>query len=142
MLRSPADRRLMVDLLAAVAAIPPGRVASVDLIAESIGVPPTVIARLLAGLTDDERQNVPWHRVVAKGGAIGFGPHREAQFARLVREGVPVSPAAIVQDMAHVAVTGIAVRNPGAPNDPGAPAAQPPSAAASSPWRGMREKPG
>jgi methylated-DNA-protein-cysteine methyltransferase-like protein len=39
------------------------------------------------------------------------GPHRDAQIAKLVREGVPVSPAGIVQDMARVAVTTVEARD-------------------------------
>ena len=54
--------------------------------------------------------------MVAKGGAIGRGPHRDAQFARLVREGVPVSPAGIVQDMARVAISSRRIETAGRPN--------------------------
>jgi len=100
MQRPPAERRIANDLLALVRGIQAGRVATTDLLAEQLGVIPKVIVTLLANLTDEERDGAPWHRVVAKGGAIGRGTHRDAQVARLVREGVSVSPAAIVQDMA------------------------------------------
>lgn len=132
--RAPADRRAKAELLSALAAIPPGRVASVAMIAESVAAPVAVVTRLLANLTDDERQIVPWHRVVAKGGAIGWGAHRETQFARLLREGVAVSPAGIVQDMARVAVESLA---PEARPAETAHQPQPPP-----PWRGMKDKPG
>lgn len=89
------------ELLDLLRKIPPGRVASVDRIAAELGRPAAVVRTMLAQLSDDEREVVPWHRVVAKGGAIGRGPYRDEQFARLVREGVMVSPAAIVQDLAR-----------------------------------------
>lgn len=88
-----------------IAVVPAGRVVGLDVLAQRLAVLPTVVATLISGLTEEERDRVPWHRVVAKGGAIGRGPHRDTHFARLVREGVPVSPAGIVQDMARVAVT-------------------------------------
>jgi methylated-DNA-protein-cysteine methyltransferase-like protein len=111
MQRPPAERRIANDLLALVRGIQAGRVATTDLLAEQLGVIPKVIVTLLANLTDEERDGAPWHRVVAKGGAIGRGTHRDVQVARLVREGVSVSPAAIVQDMARVAVTKVEARS-------------------------------
>ena len=72
------------------------------MLALKLGVPPPLVATMLSQLTEDEREIVPWHRVVAKGGAIGRGPHRERQFARLIQEGIVVSPAGIVQDLARV----------------------------------------
>ena len=89
------------ELLALVRKIPLGRVASVEAIAEAVGAPVAVVQTVLSQLDEDDRDVVPWHRVVAKGGAIGRGPHRDQQFARLVREGVTVSPAGIVQDLAR-----------------------------------------
>ncbi|MET0639632.1 MAG: MGMT family protein [Hyphomicrobium sp.] len=89
------------ELLALVRKIPLGRVASVEAIAEAVGAPVAVVQTLLSQLDEDDRDVVPWHRVVKKGGAIGRGPHRDQQFARLVREGVAVSPAGIVQDLAR-----------------------------------------
>ncbi len=93
------------DVLALVRTIPPGRVATVDAIGLQLGVLPQHVAHLLTQLSDDEREMTPWHRIVAKGGAIGRGAHRDAQFARLVREGVAVSPAGVVQDLARLGVT-------------------------------------
>ena len=93
------------ELLGLIATVPSGRVVGIDLLAQRLGVIPAVVVTLMNGLTEEERDRAPWHRVVAKGGAIGRGPHRDTHFARLVREGVPVSPAGIVQDMARVALT-------------------------------------
>ncbi len=85
--------------------VPAGSVATIDRVAAAAGVIPMHVTTILNGLTADERERCPWHRLVAKGGAIGRGPNRDQQFARLIREGVCVSPAGIVQDMARVAVT-------------------------------------
>jgi methylated-DNA-protein-cysteine methyltransferase-like protein len=93
------------DLLSLVRTIPTGRVTTFNVLAEKLGEPPAFVQSRLARLTEDEREFVPWHRVVAKGGAIGRGPHREQQFARLVREGVLVLPAGIVHDLPRFLVT-------------------------------------
>lgn len=105
MARAPSNLPVKLSLLQALKAVPPGRVTTFEALGTSLGAAPRLIVSLLDGLSEDERQIVPWHRVVAKGGAIGRGPHREAQFARLVREGVMMSPAGIVQDLARTAVT-------------------------------------
>ncbi|MBX9683440.1 MAG: MGMT family protein [Hyphomicrobium sp.] len=93
------------DLLARVRLVPLGHVTTVDTLARDGNVTMPLIRTVLANLTEDERDGVPWHRVVAKGGAIGRGPTRDAQFARLVREGVLISPAGVVQDLARVCLT-------------------------------------
>jgi methylated-DNA-protein-cysteine methyltransferase-like protein len=92
------------ELLVLVRSIARGRVTTAEILANETGIPPPVVAVMLQRLSDDEREIVPWHRVVGKGGAIGRGPHRDQQFALLVREGVPVSPAGIVQDMPRFVV--------------------------------------
>jgi methylated-DNA-protein-cysteine methyltransferase-like protein len=98
----PGKARVRTELLALVRDIPFGHVASADMLASKLGLPPPMVATMLSQLAEDKRDVVPWHRVVAKGGAIGRGPHRERQFARLVQEGVVVSPAGVVQDLPRV----------------------------------------
>jgi methylated-DNA-protein-cysteine methyltransferase-like protein len=93
------------NLLTLLRTIPCGRVTTFDMLAEELGQPAALVQLLLSALTEDEREIAPWHRVVAKGGAIGRGPHRDQQFARLIREGILVSPAGIVQDMPRFLVT-------------------------------------
>lgn len=100
------------NLLALLRTIPSGRVTTFDVLAEQLGQPVALVQLLLAALTEEERDMAPWHRVVAKGGAIGRGLHRDQQFARLVREGIPVSPAAIVQDMPQFLVTTFEAASP------------------------------
>jgi methylated-DNA-protein-cysteine methyltransferase-like protein len=125
-------------LLNLIAGVPTGRVASVDALAEKLGVPLALVPTMLAQLTEDERELFPWHRVVAKGGAIGRGPHRDRQFARLVREGVMVSPAGVVQDLARVMVKTFDERTPRAENLPDA---SPEPAKPGGRSRGMKSRP-
>ena len=94
------------DLLQLVRRIPLGRVASPEILGAELGVPAPLVQTMLAQLSEDERELVPWYRVVAKGGAIGRGLHRDQQFARLVREGVMISPAGIVQDLSRQMIVG------------------------------------
>lgn len=104
MAKSSAYARIKGDVLTLVRAIPKGRVATFDAIGKHLDVMPRHVAYILTKLTEPEREIVPWHRIVAKGGAIGCGSQRDQQFALLVREGVVVSPAGIVQDLARFAV--------------------------------------
>ena len=77
---------------AAVRAIPRGRVATYGQIARLLGVPrgARAVGWALRALDPRRSQRVPWHRVVAAGGAIslrgGAGP--ELQRRRLRAEGV------------------------------------------------------
>ncbi|HML29162.1 MAG TPA: MGMT family protein [Hyphomicrobium sp.] len=128
-------RPVKSDLMKILRTIPLGRVVSPELLAGELGVPAPLVVTLMWQLSEDERDLVPWHRVVAKGGAIGRGPHRDQQFARLVREGVMVSPAGIVQDLDRHMVSGfddVSLSKNATPAD------APPKAGRS---RGMKERP-
>jgi methylated-DNA-protein-cysteine methyltransferase related protein len=129
------------ELMALVRAIPQARVATLDDLAAHLDIQPALVTTLLGQLTDDERDIAPWHRVVAKGGAIGRGPHRDQQFARLAREGVPVSPAGIVQDLARVRIDAATLAElvKGRAAAAAAPASPPPTPASRS--RGMKSRP-
>ncbi len=83
--KAPAKTAARTELLKLIGSVSTGRVASVDALAEKLGVPFALAQTMLAQLTEDERELVPWHRIVARGGAIGRGPYRDQQFARLVR---------------------------------------------------------
>ena len=141
--RGPLRGRLMALL----AAIPAGRVTTPEAIATQLDAAPAWVRTAIGRLSEDELQMVPWHRVVAVGGAIGRSPWRETQFARLVREGIAVSPAGVVQDMGRVLLAELA-------NLPRIPAGRTPSShasstipdgvppAASNRSRGMKDRPG
>ncbi len=75
---------------------------------------PRHIATILANLDDEERDRVPWHRVVADGGAIGRHRHRDDQIARLRADGLPVSAAGIVGGMEAAMVANLPKPRPGA----------------------------
>jgi methylated-DNA-protein-cysteine methyltransferase related protein len=137
MARSAAFTRIKTDVLTIVRALPTGRVTTFDALGRHLDVEPRHIAYILAMLGEHEREIVPWHRVVAKGGAIGRGPHRDQQFAKLVREGVMVSPAGIVQDLDRVAVKDIKAPPPGITKRPEG--IKPPAPLSRS--RGMKDRP-
>lgn len=129
--------------------MPVGRVTTYDALAGALESTPVLVQSTLARLTDDERDTHPWHRAVAKGGAIGRGPLRETQFARLVREGVAVSPAGIVQDMDRSVFTSFEDGPPRGPSATSATTGVPGQAASEAPpgppkgrSRGMFGRPG
>jgi methylated-DNA-protein-cysteine methyltransferase-like protein len=126
------------NLLALLRNVPSGRVTTFDALAEKLNESPALVRSLLSQLTEEERDFAPWHRVVARGGAIGRGLHRDQQFARLVREGVLVSPAGIVHDMPRFFVKTFDARSP-ARDDRSAPASETP--AHSNRSRGMKSRP-
>ncbi|HSK09645.1 MAG TPA: MGMT family protein [Vicinamibacterales bacterium] len=85
--RSDADR-----ILAAVRAIPRGRVAGYGEVAALAGLPgrARLVARILSGNDDPA---LPWHRVLRADGRIAFppdSPHWHEQVRRLHAEGVEV----------------------------------------------------
>ena len=78
-------------VIEAVAAIPPGRVASYGQIAAMAGNPRGARGVVWILRSSSRSHNLPWHRVVAAGGriALGEGGGREEQIALLGAEGVP-----------------------------------------------------
>jgi methylated-DNA-protein-cysteine methyltransferase related protein len=81
-------------ILAVVARVPRGKVATYGVVAEIAGWPrrARLVGRVLAGLPPGSR--VPWHRILAAGGRIAFAEGTDArnrQLDRLRREGVDVS---------------------------------------------------
>ena len=135
---TPMGPKAKAELIGLLRLVPVGRVVTLDAIAAVLKTLPNVVATMINNLSSDERDIAPWHRVVAKGGAIGRGPHRDQQFARLVREGVMVSPAGVVQDMSRVATTDFdAVRAPKASVADVAPIEKPAGRS-----RGMKSHPG
>lgn len=125
-------------LLAFVSVIPPGRVTTAEVLAQAIDVPPRLVETLLSRLSAEDRERIPWHRVVAKGGAIGRGKDRERQIALLDRDGVRVSPAGIVQELSRVILIEFDGDAAGPPDRPDSmPQAQTPGGR----WRGMKLRP-
>lgn len=122
-------------ILQAVSNVPAGRVATLDVLAAYCRVPERLVLTVLTNLSEGERETVPWHRVVARGGAIGRGAWGKTQIARLAGEGLAVAPAGIVQDLARFALAEL--------DAPVKPAPQPASSPAAG-WgrsRGMKDRP-
>jgi methylated-DNA-protein-cysteine methyltransferase related protein len=99
MANSAAFARIKADVIAIVERLPAGRVATHGEIGRHLAVFPRHVAYILATLDDDERERVPWWRVVADGGAVGRHLRRDDQIARLKADHVPLSAAGIVQEL-------------------------------------------
>ncbi len=132
---SDPHARIKAEVLALAAHVPAGRVATHAQFSIKLKVISRQIATIFAGLDDAERARVPWWRIVADGGAIGRHPHRDEQMQRLRDEGLLVSPAGIVQELAARRVTELSMPRPGQPKAP------PPPPPSRSRARGMKDKP-
>lgn len=86
-------------LFALIGGLVPGQVTTFERLAHATGVSERAIQHLMTHMNEEARASVPWHRVVAAGGAIGRHTRAAEQRRRLVAEGVDVSPAGIVQDL-------------------------------------------
>lgn len=97
---SEAFARVRLGVLDAVRAVPAGFVTTYDAIGVLLDVMPRHVASILATLGDDERETVPWHRVVSKSGAVDETDADRAadQRARLAREGVTCDDAGRIDD--------------------------------------------
>jgi methylated-DNA-protein-cysteine methyltransferase-like protein len=96
--------RLKARVLAAVAAIPEGRITTYGAIAQHLKVTPRQVAFILARLTAEESGRLPWFRVVGANGFVSstkLGAVGRKQIQRLRAEGVAVTPRNKVEDF-HV----------------------------------------
>jgi methylated-DNA-protein-cysteine methyltransferase-like protein len=87
--RSLAFQKIRSDVLGATAAIPRGRVSTYAAIGDHLEVMARHVSYILAQLTEEERAQVPWHRVVAKDGSLSDrnAARRKEQQALLEAEG-------------------------------------------------------
>lgn len=90
----PATAAFLRDrskVLAAVALLPEGRVATYGGVGKRLGLGPRRVAAVLASLTAEEAADLPWHRVVGAGGKIRTaGRTAQRQAMRLRAEDVSV----------------------------------------------------
>lgn len=87
---SPFFARIKRDVMAIAAAIPEGRVVSYRDIGSHLDVVPRHVAYILSQLSDAEKLNVPWHRVVGEDGRLGVAKwdvDGTRQSIRLIEEG-------------------------------------------------------
>jgi methylated-DNA-protein-cysteine methyltransferase-like protein len=106
MARSRGVARFKSRVLAVVAAIPEGRVTTYGTIARHLRLTPRQVAFILARLTVEESQRLPWFRVVAAKGVISstkLGSVGRKQIERLRAEGIAVTPRNKVRDFHKIA---------------------------------------
>lgn len=89
--------------MAATASIPSGRVTTYSALANHLEVVPRHVAFVLARLTTAEAADLPWHRVVAQGGALRSGSEAglRRQRDRLTQEGIQVTNNQIADFAQH-----------------------------------------
>ncbi len=90
--KSPNFIRIRADVLRLVAEVPRGRVTTYGAIGRELDVMARHVAYILAMLTDDEADEVAWHRVVGQGGLLKPTKRRPlaVQRALLDAEGIRV----------------------------------------------------
>jgi methylated-DNA-protein-cysteine methyltransferase-like protein len=78
-----------------VAAIPEGRVTTYGTLARHLKATPRQVASVLANLSEEESEGLPWFRVVAANGVVSsvkLGAVGRRQIERLRAEGLGVTP--------------------------------------------------
>jgi methylated-DNA-protein-cysteine methyltransferase-like protein len=106
MARSKRGRQFKTRVLAVLGAIPEGRVTTYGTIARHLGTAARQVAWVLATLTDEESECLPWFRVVAANGVVSstkLGAVGRRQIQRLRAEGVAVTPRNRVEDFQRIA---------------------------------------
>ena len=97
--------RFKPRVLAVVAAIPEGRVTTYGIIGRSLHVTARQVAFILARLTDEESERLPWFRVVAANGVVSstkLGAVGRRQIERLRAEGISVTLRNKVEEFALI----------------------------------------
>jgi methylated-DNA-protein-cysteine methyltransferase-like protein len=98
--RSAAYARIKRDVYAIARAVPRGRVTSYRALGDFLDVVPRQVAYLLALTGDEDRELVPWHRVVGDDGALGRPKrdfHGRTQAELLAAEGVAVERGVVTE---------------------------------------------
>jgi methylated-DNA-protein-cysteine methyltransferase related protein len=100
--------RFKSRVLAVVGAIPEGRVTTYGTIGRRLRVTARQVAFVLATLTVEEAERLPWFRVVAANGVVSstkLGAVGRKQIERLRAEGVAVTRRCKVEDFPVIAWT-------------------------------------
>jgi methylated-DNA-protein-cysteine methyltransferase related protein len=103
--RATEGVRFKQRVLKVLAAIPEGRVTTYGTIARHLHVTARRVAFVLARLTDEESEGLPWFRVVAAQGVVSstkLGSVGRKQIERLRAEGVSVTSRNKVEEFASV----------------------------------------
>lgn len=110
---TPSSAHIKADVVAVIASVPRGKVVSFAAIGRCLGIMSRHVSTIVAGLEAAEVAALPWHRVVADGGAVGRHPRRDEHIARLRADGLTVSPAGIVAGLEHAMLTEVTRPAPG-----------------------------
>jgi methylated-DNA-protein-cysteine methyltransferase related protein len=107
MSKSAAFSRIKTQILAMTSSIPVGRLCTYASIGHHLDVMPRHVAYILTMLSPEEKDGIPWQRVVADGGAISAPKTNKAveQIEYLAREGIEVNKAKKVIDFEAVFIT-------------------------------------
>lgn len=109
--KSKASTRIRAEVIRLVGLIPGGKFTTYGSIAVHMNVAPLFVASVLASLTPEESDALPWHRVVSSDGRLS--PNMDKKLARLQRrrlesEGLKINRAGFIADSdAHFHVVGI-----------------------------------
>jgi methylated-DNA-protein-cysteine methyltransferase-like protein len=97
MSRSIAFEKIRSDVLGATASVPLGRVTTYALIGDHLEVMARHVSYILATLTDEEQERIPWHRVTGVGGKISTtnASRHRVQVQRLKAEGHAIRAGAV-----------------------------------------------
>lgn len=99
--KSVAFIRIKAAVIAVARAIPAGRVTTFRAVGMHLDVIPRQVAYILSTLTDEEKDSVPWHRVVSEEGRIErmkYNALGMSQIDLLAQEGVDVGANRVVQN--------------------------------------------
>jgi methylated-DNA-protein-cysteine methyltransferase related protein len=90
--KSAAFTRIKSQVLMMTSHIPAGHVSTYRSIGEHLDVMPRHIAYILTMLSMEEKDRIPWHRVLADGGAISAPKTSKAleQIEKLTIEGIQI----------------------------------------------------
>jgi methylated-DNA-protein-cysteine methyltransferase related protein len=102
--KSAAFARIKNQVLTITSSIPSGRICTYSSIGLHLDVMPRHVAYILTMLSPEEKDGIPWQRVVADGGAISAPKTAKAaeQIEYLATEGIEVNKAKKIIDFEAV----------------------------------------
>jgi methylated-DNA-protein-cysteine methyltransferase related protein len=102
--KSAAFARIKNQVLIMTSHIPAGQVSTYRSLAEHIDVMPRHVAYILTMLSQEEKDRMPWHRVVSESGVISAPKTSKAleQIEKLVAEGMQIDRAQKIIDFDRV----------------------------------------
>jgi methylated-DNA-protein-cysteine methyltransferase related protein len=104
-----AFARIKIQVLTMTSHIPVGRVSTYRSLGEHIDVMPRHVAYILTMLSMEEKDQIPWYRVVSDSGAISAPKTAKAieQIENLATEGIQIDRAKKIADFDRVFIAAI-----------------------------------